>query len=216
MRSLGRICFCDTIFCFQSATQTVSCRRLVIHNQYRLHGNLPCFFTLLLPYFFASSIGSVTLNLVPCPSFTGLSQSTLPPNSTTRRATIAKPKPVPCDFVVKKGCRIFSRSAAGIPGPSSSTCRQQSPFSNAALTLTCPPRGVASNAFTTRFDTMSFSASALIATLAFTPEVFVCNCSPRRSASCESTPTTSSTTTAASQLPVPFPPRTAGRLNCSN
>src|SRR6266568_789988 len=63
---------------------------------------------------------------------------------------------------------------------------------------------------------MSLSASALAATFAPPSETFVRRLTPRRSASCDSTPATSSTTTRASQLPIALPPRTAGRLNCSN
>src|SRR5260370_3599311 len=103
---------------------------------------LPYFFISLLHYFFAPSSGSVTSNRVPCPFCAGLSQSILPPNSATRRATIARPNPVPCDLVVKNGCRIFSRSAPGIPGPSSSTASVQTPSSAAADIITRPPCGV--------------------------------------------------------------------------
>src|SRR6202171_203634 len=170
----------------------------------------------LLPYFIASSNGSVTQNRVPCPLFAGLTQSNRPPNSATRLATIAKPNPVPCDLVVKNGCRIFSRTAAGIPCPSSSTAMIQAPSFEAADTMTCPPRGVASRAFTTRLDTMSFTASALAATVALSPETLICIFTPRRSASCDKTPATSSTATRASQLPMALPPRTAGRLNCNS
>src|SRR6267142_1532606 len=68
----------------------------------------PYFLTSLHHYFFVPSTGSVTRNLVPWPSRSGLSQFIFPPNSATRRATMARPSPVPCDFVVKNGCKIFS------------------------------------------------------------------------------------------------------------
>ena len=131
-RRFGRICLRDPVVGLQRSPQPVSCRGFVIHDQNGLHHSL--FLTSLLRCFLVSSIGSVTWNRVPRPFRTGLSQSTLPPNSATRRATIARPSPVPCDFVVKKGWRIFSRSAAGIPGPLSSTASVQTPSFEAADT----------------------------------------------------------------------------------
>src|SRR5579864_4004843 len=56
-----------------------------------------CFFQLSAP------IGTVTINLVPPPSRTGLSHVIAPPISAMRRATIARPSPVPLAFVVKNG-----------------------------------------------------------------------------------------------------------------
>src|SRR5579863_9570457 len=88
-----------------------------------------------LPY-----IGKITRNRVPRPSLNGLSQSSPPPNSATRLATIAKPSPVPCVFVVKNGCKIFSRTFSGMPGPSSSTVNKNPPSFALPPTLTWPPR----------------------------------------------------------------------------
>src|SRR5580704_9560272 len=160
--------------------------------------------------------GKMTRNRVPRPSRTGLSQSSFPPNSATRLATIAKPSPVPCVLVVKNGCKIFSRSLSGTPGPSSSTANKNpSPFAE-PVTLTRPPRAVASNAFTTRFDKISLRASELAVNLVTPATTSTSNATPRRSASCRKTPLTSSATTRASQLATTTPPRIAGRLNCSN
>src|SRR6266850_1234410 len=86
-----RIRLRDSIFRFQRPPQPVSCRRLVVYDQNGLH---LVFLTSLLHYFFVPSTGSVTRNRVPWPSRSGLSQFIFPPNSATRRATMAKPSPV--------------------------------------------------------------------------------------------------------------------------
>src|SRR5580704_7028158 len=88
-RSLRRIRLGNPLFRLQRATQSVARRRLVIHNQNRLHRlflipispiHLGTFFTSLLHYDFTSLFftGNETRNLVPRPSLTGLSQSRRP------------------------------------------------------------------------------------------------------------------------------------------
>ncbi len=48
-----------------------------------------------------------------------------PPWASTMRWTVASPSPVPPALVVKKGVKSCSRSAAAMPGPSSSTSRRR-------------------------------------------------------------------------------------------
>ena len=59
--------------------------------------------------------GSVTRKVAPRP---GAETASIRPScaSTTLR-TIARPRPVPCGFVVKNGLKIRSRSSGAIPGP---------------------------------------------------------------------------------------------------
>src|SRR6202521_2817402 len=87
----------NAILCLQRAPQPVARCWLVIHNQNRFH-----VFSALL-CFASSASGKITSNLVPFPPLTGLTHFRLPSASATRRATIANPSPVPCDFVVKNG-----------------------------------------------------------------------------------------------------------------
>src|SRR5262249_2648390 len=63
--------------------------------------------------------GTNTRNTLPDPG--SVSTAIVPPCSSTILETIARPRPTPLDFVVKKGLKILSLSLAAIPDPRSIT-----------------------------------------------------------------------------------------------
>ena len=92
----------------------------------------------------------------------------LPPCSSAVRCASARPSPVPPGFVVKNGWKIRSRSSGATPAPPSSirtrTRGVSAPSSPSVETRTTPPGGVASAAFSSRFNTAASSCAASAST----------------------------------------------------
>src|SRR5581483_8065327 len=77
----------------------------------------------------AAATGRKHVTVVPRPS--SLSMSMAPRCCSTIWWQMARPRPRPWSFVVKKGSKMRARAAGGIPVPSSMTC--------ASTMLRCPP-----------------------------------------------------------------------------
>src|SRR5690606_15088102 len=97
-----------------------------------------------------STTGSRTEKRAPPPD--RFEAAIVPPKDLTTAWQIARPSPVPSPgcLVVKKGSKSRGRSAAAIPGPSSSTSSRISPASGAARTWIVPLPPIASAALTRR------------------------------------------------------------------
>ena len=99
------------------------------------------------PCLILGSVGIVMVNVEPFP--TELSAETVPPCASTMRLQIVSPRPIPLALVVKKGDQNFVMTSLGIPTPVSEKLTVTPSFAFVLFTVSVPPLGIASNAFST-------------------------------------------------------------------
>ena len=108
------------------------------------------------------SLGIAMVNVEPFP--TTLSAEIVPPWASTMRLQIESPRPIPWGLVVKRGNQIFVMTSFGIPAPVSEKLTATLSFTLVLFTVSTPPLGIASKAFSTILEkaVLIFSRSHFI------------------------------------------------------